>query len=192
MVVSAVSERSGMEKVVLARFMAQDGTGLWEVGPDGVWVNGQSYEFTATSRVICRAEQGRSYESSKLVEEEDDFGLLAALAVYQETHSLEMAGLAAWALGGTTVSVQTEKHEIPGTIQLSIGGLSLGDNVEVNLRYREDGQNLQVAAVQHFANMTLAAIKAYRAACAAGQGAKANASSSRPQRRRRQAVRLDE
>ena len=184
-----VVERCSVEKVILARFMAQDGTGLWEVGPEGIWVNGTAYAFTTTSHIVCRAEQGRSYTSSKVVEEEDDLGLWAALMVYQETHSLETAGLAAWALGGTTVSVQTEKHAIPGTIQLSVGGLQQGENTDVYLRYREDGQNLQVSAVQHFANVALAAIKAYRAV----HGDQANISQSentsslrrRPSRRRR-------
>lgn len=173
-----------MEKVVLARFMAQDGTGLWEVGPDGLWVNGAAYEFSPTSFVVCRAEQGRNYRSTELVEEEDDWGLLAALAVYQETRSLEMAGLAAWALGGPTISVQIEKHEIPGTIQLSIGGLCYRGAQDVNLRYREDGQNLQVTAVQHFANVALAAIKAYRAT----HEATTDVTPPRSQRRRRNAI----
>lgn len=176
-----------MERIVLARFVAQDGTGLWEVGPSGVWVNGKTYAFTETSRIICRAEQGRSYTSSKLIEEEDDVALWAALAVYQETHSVEMAGLAAWALGDTTVSVQVEKQSIPGTIQLSLGGLCCEGNKDISLRYREDGQHLQVQAVQHFADVTLAAIKAYRVAheqqseCNQTQ----DISELRPQRRRR-------
>lgn len=154
-----------MEKIVLARFQAIDGTGLWEVGPDGLWVNGRFYAFTPTAHIISRAEQGNSFKGAKVVEEDDDgFGLWMALAVYQETHSIDMAGLAAWALGGSTVSVVPERLEKPGTIQLSVGGLRRGDTGDISLRYREDGLNLQVTAVQHFATVALGAIKAYRAA----------------------------
>lgn len=186
-----------MEKVVLARFKAQDGTGLWEVGPECLWVDGVPYGFTETSHIVCRAEQGRSYNTSRVVEAEDTFGLWAALAVYQETHSLEMAGLTAWALDGSSVSVEVEKCEIPGTIQLSLGGLCQGDVCDLSLRYREDGQYLQVHAVRHFADVALAAIKAYRTAheplsesvqqdvLATTETVKSDSAALRPKRRRR-------
>lgn len=148
----------------LARFKANDGTGLWEVYPWGLKVGGACYEFTPTSHIVHTGTQGRSYRSSRLVEEDDDLGLWAALAVYQETGSWEDAGLAAWALGGPTLTPVIETHLIPGHVTLSIGGLRLGDDLNASLRYREDGQWVQADAIQHFADLCLAAIGAYREA----------------------------
>lgn len=148
----------------LARFKATNGSGFWEVYPWGLKVGGASYEFTPTSHIVHSGTQGRSYRSTRLVEEQDDFGLWAALAVYQETGSWEDAGLAAWALGDTTVTPVVETHKIPGNVTLSIGGLRQGDNPDASLRYREDGQWVQADAIQQFADVCLAAIKAYREA----------------------------
>lgn len=148
----------------LARFEATNGSGLWEVYPWGLKVGGASYEFTCTSHIVHSGTQGRSFRSTRLVEEQDDFGLWAALAVYQETGSWEDAGLAAWALGDTTVTPVVETHKIPGNVTLSIGGLRRGDNLNISLRYREDGQWVQADALQQFADVCLAAIRAYREA----------------------------
>lgn len=148
----------------LARFEATNGTGLWEVYPWGLKVGGTCYGFTPTSHIVHSGVQGRSYRSGRLVEEQDDFGLWAALAVYQETGSWEDAGLAAWALGGSTMTPVVETHKIPGTVTLSIGGLRTSDNPDASLRYREDGQYVQVDAIQRFADVCLAAIKACREA----------------------------
>lgn len=46
---------------------------------------------------------------------------------------------------------------------LSIGHLRRGRDANLSLRYREDGRWVQVGAIQHFADITLAAINAYRA-----------------------------
>ena len=91
------------------------------------------------------------------------FGLWAALAVYQETGSLTDAGLAAWALGGPSIETHIDTREIPGNVTLSIGHLRRGRDANLSLRYREDGRWVQVGAIQHFADITLAAINAYRA-----------------------------
>ena len=45
----------------------------------------------------------------------------------------------------------------------SIGHLRRGRDANLSLRYREDGRWVQVGAIQHFADITLAAITAYRA-----------------------------
>ena len=45
---------------------------------------------------------------------------------------------------------------------LSIGHLRRGRDANLSLRYREDGRWVQVGAIQHFADITLAAINAYR------------------------------
>lgn len=45
---------------------------------------------------------------------------------------------------------------------LSIGHLRIGRDKDLSLRYREDGRWVQVDAIQHFADVTLAAINAYR------------------------------
>ena len=95
--------------------------------------------------------------------EDDGFGLWAALAVYQETGSLADAGLAAWALGGPSIETHIDTREIPGNVTLSIGHLRRGRDANLSLRYREDGRWVQVGAIQHFADITLAAITAYRA-----------------------------
>ena len=91
------------------------------------------------------------------------FGLWAALAVYQETGSLADAGLAAWALGGPSIETHIDTREIPGNVTLSVGHLRRGRDANLSLRYREDGRWVQVGAIQHFADITLAAINAYRA-----------------------------
>ena len=87
----------------------------------------------------------------------------AALAVYQETGSLADAGLAAWALGGPSIETHIDTREIPGNVTLSIGHLRRGRDANLSLRYREDGRGVQGGAIQHFADITLAAITAYRA-----------------------------
>lgn len=149
---------------VLASFRATDGSGVWELYSWGISVGGQKYYFTGQSHIVSTGVPGRTERHTQLVEGEDDgFGLWAALAVYQETGSLRDAGLAAWALGGPDVRVQAENRQIPGNVQLSIGGLRLGRQRDVSLRYREDGRWVQVDAIQRFADATLAAIKAYRA-----------------------------
>lgn len=148
----------------LASFRATDGSGLWEVYSWGISVGGEKYYFTGQSHIVSTGVPGRTERRTQLVEEPDDgFGLWAALAVYQETGSLRDAGLAAWALGGSDVRVQTENRQIPGNVQLSIGGLRRGRQRDTSLRYREDGRWVQVGDIQRFADATLAAIKAYRA-----------------------------
>lgn len=148
---------------VLASFTANDGSGLWEVTPEGVRVGGTFYRFTDTAHIVQCGTQGRTERHTREVEDDDDLALWQALAVYWETGSLRDAGLAAWALGivGTTTT-EVEHRLIPGTVQLSIGGLALGAESDVSLRYREDGLHVQVDAIQHFADVALAAIKAYR------------------------------
>ena len=125
----------------LASFEAKDGTGRWEVFTWGIIANGQRYHFTKQSHIVCAGLPGRTEKHVYQTEEDDGFGLWAALAVYQETGSLADAGLAAWALGGP----------------------SIGRDANLSLRYREDGRWVQVGAIQHFADITLAAITAYRA-----------------------------
>lgn len=152
-----------MAAKVLARFTARDGSGVWEVTSAGIRVNGELWRFTDRSSVVCAIAPGRSETRTRQVEEDDGFGALAAVAVYQETGSLRDAGLAAWALGGTTVRTETERHEIAGTIQLAINGLSRPRKRNCSLRYREDARRVQADAVQAFADATLSAINAYRA-----------------------------
>ena len=72
------------------------------------------------------------------------------------------AGLAAWALGGSSIRTHIDTREIPGNVTLSIGHLRIGRDRNRSLRYREDGRWVQVGAIQHFADVTLAAINAYR------------------------------
>ena len=138
----------------LACFQAKDGTGTWEVFTWGIAVNGKRYHFTRQSHIVCAGLPGRTerrvYQS-------------AALAVYQETGSLSDAGLAAWALGGSSIRTHIDTREIPGNVTLSIGHLRIGRDRNLSLRYREDGRWVQVGAIQHFADVTLAAIRAYRA-----------------------------
>ena len=152
-----------MDEKPLATFTAKDGTGLWEVFPWGLRVGGTCYHFTKRSHIVCAGTGGRTEWQSRLVEDEDDgFGTLAALAVYQETGSLTDAGLAAWALGGSSVRTEVTTKEVPGNVTLSIGHLRIGRSDELALRYREDGRWVQVDAIQHFATITKAAITAYR------------------------------
>lgn len=153
-----------MAATVYAQFTARDGSGLWEVTSAGVRVNGELWRWTDHSSVVCAITPGHTERSSRLVEEPDDgFGALAALAVYQETGSLSDAGLAAWALGGSTVRTEVSARECPGTIQLSINGLRRPRDLDCSLRYREDGRWVQAEAVQAFADAVRAAIRAHRA-----------------------------
>lgn len=148
----------------LARFQAKDGTGTWEVFAWGIAVNGERYHFTRQSHIVCAGLPGRTERRVYQTEEKDDgFGAMAALAVYQETGSLSDAGLAAWALGGSSIRTHIDTREIPGNVTLSIGHLRIGRSRGHSLRYREDGRWVQVDAIQHFADATLAAIRAYRA-----------------------------
>ena len=80
----------------LASFEAKDGTGRWEVFTWGIIANGQRYHFTKQSHIVCAGLPGRTEKHVYQTEEDDGFGLWAALAVYQETGSLADAGLAAW------------------------------------------------------------------------------------------------
>lgn len=152
-----------MAAEVLARFTARDGSGVWEVTSAGIRVNGELWRFTNRSSVVCAITPGRSETRTRQVEEDDGFGALAAAAVYQETGSLSDAGLAAWALGGTTVRTEVERREVAGTIRLAINGLSRPRERNCSLRYREDARWVQADAVQSFADAALAAISAYRA-----------------------------
>ena len=147
----------------LASFEAKDGTGRWEVFTWGIIANGQRYHFTKQSHIVCAGLPGRTEKHVYQTEEDDGFGLWAALAVYQETGSLTDAGLAAWALGGPSIETHIDTREIPGNVTLSIGHLRRGRDANLSLRYREDGLWVQVGAIQHFADITLAAINAYRA-----------------------------
>ena len=147
----------------LASFEAKDGTGRWEVFTWGIIANGQRYHFTKQSHIVCAGLPGRTEKHVYQTEEDDGFGLWAALAVYQETGSLTDAGLAAWALGGPSIETHIDTREIPGNVTLSIGHLRRGRDANLSLRYREDGRWVQVGAIQHFADITLAAINAYRA-----------------------------
>ena len=78
----------------LASFEAKDGTGRWEVFTWGIIANGQRYHFTKQSHIVCAGLPGRTEKHVYQTEEDDGFGLWAALAVYQETGSLADAGLA--------------------------------------------------------------------------------------------------
>ncbi len=152
-----------MTAQVYARFMARDGSGLWEVTSAGIQVQGELWRFTPTLSVICAITPGHTETHTKVTEENDGFGAWAALAVYQETQSLKDAGLAAWALGGKQTYVDVEHREISGTIQLSINGLDRPREFNCSLRYREEGRWVQADAVQAFANATKKAIGEYRA-----------------------------
>ena len=98
----------------LASFEAKDGTGRWEVFTWGIIANGQRYHFTKQSHIVCAGLPGRTEKHVYQTEEDDGFGLWAALAVYQETGSLADAGLAAWALGGPSIETHIDTREIPG------------------------------------------------------------------------------
>lgn len=155
-------DSSGAGKVI-ASFRATDGSGVWELYRWGISVGGQKHYFTKQSHIVSTGALGRTERSMQVVEEADDgFGSLAALAVYQETGSWRDAGLAAWALGGSDVRVRTEERQVPGSVQLSIGGLRLGRRRDVSLRYREDGRWVQADAIARFADATLVAIRDYR------------------------------
>ena len=123
----------------LASFEAKDGTGRWEVFTWGIIANGQRYHFTKQSHIVCAGLPGRTEKHVYQTEEDDGFGLWAALAVYQETGSLADAGLAAWALGGPSIETHIDTREIPGNVTLSIGHLRRGRDANLSLRYREDG-----------------------------------------------------
>lgn len=110
----------------LASFEAKDGTGRWEVFTWGIIANGQRYHFTKQSHIVCAGLPGRTEKHVYQTEEDDGFGLWAALAVYQETGSLADAGLAAWALGGPSIETHIDTREIPGNVTLSIGHLRRG------------------------------------------------------------------
>ena len=146
----------------LASFVANDGSGLWEVLPTGVRVGGRFYHFTDTAHIVSCGLPGRTERHVHHVEEDSGPALWEALAVYWETGSLSDAGLTAWALGGTSVCTEIEERVVPGSVQLSIGGLAQGRRRDLSLRYREDGRWVQVDAIQHFATVTLYAIRAYR------------------------------
>ena len=151
-----------MTSPTLASFTATDGTGLWEVTSAGIRVNGELYRFTDRSSVICAVTPGHTERSTNIIEEEDDgFGDLAALAVLQETGSLTDAALAHWALGGSSVRVETNKREIAGTAQLTIGGLQRPRKRDCSLRYREDGRWIQADEIRTFGDAAHKAVKAY-------------------------------
>ena len=148
----------------LACFQAKDGTGTWEVFTWGIAVNGKRYHFMRQSHIVCAGLPGRTERRVYQTEEKDDgFGAMAALAVYQETGSLSDAGLAAGARGGSSIRTPNDTPEIPRNVTLSIGHLRIGRDRNLSRRYRDDGRWVQVGAIQHFADVTLAAIRAYRA-----------------------------
>ena len=118
----------------LASFEAKDGTGRWEVFTWGIIANGQRYHFTKQSHIVCAGLPGRTEKHVYQTEEDDGFGLWAALAVYQETGSLTDAGLAAWALGGPSIETHIDTREIPGNVTLSIGHLRRGRDANLSLR----------------------------------------------------------
>lgn len=151
-----------MTSLALASFTATDGTGLWEVTSAGIRVNGELYRFTDRSFVVCAVTPGHTERSSRLVEEDDGFGDLAALAVLQETGSLGDAALARWALGGSSVRVETDKREIAGTAQLTIGSLQRPRKRDCSLRYREDGRWIQADEIRAFGDAAHKAVNAYR------------------------------
>ncbi len=151
-----------MEKA-LARFKANNGTGVWGVFPSGVRVGGEFYRFTDTSHITCCGTQGRTERRVSQVQGEGDCtNLFQALAVYWETGDWVAAGLTAWVFDDDEPETRVEDRVIPGNVQLSIGGLSCSTNRDASLRYREDGRWVQVDAIQRFADATLAAIRAYR------------------------------
>ena len=146
-----------------ANFTATDGTGLWEVTSAGIRVNGELWRFTDRSFVVCAVTSGRTERSTRIVEDEDDgFGDLAALAVLQETGSFGDAALTRWALGGSSTHVETTVQEIPGSAQLTIGGLQRPRDRDCSLRYREDGRWIQAQEIQAFGSAAHAAVKAFR------------------------------
>lgn len=100
-----------MAEYALASFEAKDGTGRWEVFTWGIIANGQRYHFTKQSHIVCAGLPGRTERHVYQTEEDDDFGLWAALAVYQETGSLTDAGLAAWALGGPSIETHIDTRD---------------------------------------------------------------------------------
>ena len=122
----------------LASFEAKDGTGRWEVFTWGIIANGQRYHFTKQSHIVCAGLPGRTEKHVYQTEEDDGFGLWAALAVYQETGSLTDAGLAAWALGGSSIETHIDTREIPGNVTL-YRALAPRPRCQPSLRYR-DGQ----------------------------------------------------
>ena len=124
-----------MTSPTLASFTATDGTGLWEVTSAGIRVNGELYRFTDRSFVV---------------------------AVLQETGSLTDATLARWALGGSSVRIETDKREICGNAQLTIGGLQRPRKRDCSLRYREDGRWIQADEIRAFGDAAHKAINAYR------------------------------
>lgn len=64
----------------LASFEAKDGTGRWEVFTWGIIANGQRYHFTKQSHIVCAGLPGRTEKHVYQTEEDDGFGLWAALA----------------------------------------------------------------------------------------------------------------
>ena len=129
----------------LASFEAKDGTGRWEVFTWGIIANGQRYHFTKQSHIVCAGLPGRTEKHVYQTEEDDGFGLWAALAVYQETGSLADAGLAAWALGGGTggtsgklaglgveLGVLLGRHDLDGTGPGLGGTAKTAPSVEVH------------------------------------------------------------
>ncbi len=146
----------------LATFQANNGTGLWEVFTWGLRVGGSIYHFTKDSFVVSCGTQERTETHIEWVEEDDDFAFWAALVTYQETGSWRDAGLAGWSLGGSSLNEQITHKLVSGNVQLSIGNLSDGRQHDLNLRYREDGAQVQVDAIGHFATVTLHVIDHYR------------------------------
>ena len=136
---------------------------MWEVTSAGIRVNGELYRFTDRSFVVCAVTPGHTERSTNIIEEEDDgFGDLAALAVLQETGSLTDAALAHWALGGSSVRVETGAREIAGTAQLTIGGLQRPRDRDCSLRYRGDGRWVQADEIRAFGDAAHKAVNAYR------------------------------
>ena len=76
--------------------------------------------------------------------------------------SLTDAALARWALGGSSVRVETDKREVPGTAQLTIGGLQRPRKRDCSLRYREDGRWIQADEIRVFGDAAHKAVNAYR------------------------------
>lgn len=153
-----------MTSPTLASFTATDGTGLWEVTSAGIRVDGELYRFTGRSFVVCAVTPGRTERSTNLIEEEDDgFGDLAALAVLQETGSLTDAALARWALGGSSVRVETDKPGGSGNRSAYHRWLAASAQARLgSLRYREDGRWIQADEIRVFGDAAHKAINAYR------------------------------
>lgn len=110
----------------LASFEAKDGTGRWEVFTWGIIANGQRYHFTKQSHIVCAGLPGRTEKHVYQTEEDDGFGLWAALAVYQETGQPYRRGARCLALGGPSIETHIDTREIPGNVTLSIGHLRRG------------------------------------------------------------------